>query len=90
MPYGRPRYFHLQQAALAAAAYDVAVVLVGLDAGEEHESGDRNQTGAGLRLPGSQEALVEAVVRANPLTVVVSAASEHCGIYRKPSHCIVI
>merc|ERR1712159_457712 len=33
--------------------------------------GDRNATGAGLGLPGSQEQLVQAVRQANPRTVVV-------------------
>ena len=61
----------IELAAALAASRDVAVVFVGLDAGEEHESGDRNATGAGLGLPGSQLQLVQAVRRANPNTAVV-------------------
>ena len=61
----------IELAADAAASHDVAVVFVGLNSGEEHESGDRNATGAGLGLPGSQLLLVQAVQRANPNTVVV-------------------
>jgi len=61
---------YLQEAVDAAAAADVAVVIVGLDAEWESEGYDR-QT---MDLPsdGSQDRLVEAVVRANPNTVVVN------------------
>ncbi|KAH8906025.1 glycosyl hydrolase family 3 N terminal domain-containing protein [Coniochaeta sp. PMI_546] len=61
---------YLQEAVEAAKAADVAVVIVGLDAEWESEGYDR-QT---MDLPsdGSQDRLVEAVVRANPRTVVVN------------------
>jgi beta-glucosidase len=61
---------YLQEAVEAARAADVAVVVVGLDAEWESEGYDR-QT---MDLPsgGSQDRLVEAVVKANPRTVVVN------------------
>lgn len=61
---------YLQEAVEAAKTADVAVVIVGLDAEWESEGYDR-QT---MDLPsdGSQDHLVEAVVRANPRTVVVN------------------
>lgn len=61
---------YLAEAVAAARAADVAVVVVGLDAEWESEGYDR-QT---LALPhnGSQDRLVEAVVAANPRTVVVN------------------
>ncbi|KAB5578455.1 glycoside hydrolase superfamily [Coniochaeta sp. 2T2.1] len=61
---------YLQQAVDAARSADVAVVIVGLDAEWESEGYDR-QT---MDLPsdGSQDRLVEAVVAANPNTVVVN------------------
>ncbi|KAI1497186.1 glycosyl hydrolase family 3 N terminal domain-containing protein [Biscogniauxia marginata] len=61
---------YLQQAVDAAKGADVAVVIVGLDAEWESEGYDR-QT---LDLPsdGSQDRLVEAVLEANPRTVVVN------------------
>jgi beta-glucosidase len=61
---------YLQEAVNAAKAADVAVVIVGLDAEWESEGYDR-QT---MDLPsdGSQDRLVEAVVAANPNTVVVN------------------
>lgn len=60
----------LQQAADLASQVDVAVVVVGLDAEWESEGYDR-QT---MDLPrdGSQDALIDAVVRAQPNTVVVN------------------
>ncbi|TQN71493.1 Beta-glucosidase B, partial [Colletotrichum shisoi] len=60
----------LQEAVEAAKAADVAVVIVGLDAEWESEGYDR-QT---MDLPsdGSQDRLIEAVVKANPRTVVVN------------------
>lgn len=61
----------LKKAVALANVSDVAIVFVGLDAGEEHESGDRNLTGAGLELTGSQKQLVQGVQKANPRTVVV-------------------
>ncbi|KAK1755044.1 glycoside hydrolase superfamily [Echria macrotheca] len=64
------RVDYLQEAVDAARAADVAVVIVGLDAEWESEGYDR-QT---MDLPsdGSQDRLVEAVVAANPRTVVVN------------------
>lgn len=61
---------YLQEAVEAAKSADVAIVIVGLDAEWESEGYDR-QT---MDLPsdGSQDRLVEAVVRANPRTVVVN------------------
>lgn len=61
---------YLQEAVDAAKAADVAVVVVGLDAEWESEGYDR-QT---MDLPsdGSQDRLVEAVIKANPRTVVVN------------------
>lgn len=61
---------YLQEAVEAAKEADVAVVVVGLDAEWESEGYDR-QT---MDLPsdGSQDRLIEAVVRANPRTVVVN------------------
>ena len=51
----------------AAAAADVAVVVVGLNGQWESEGYDRPD----LRLPGLQRELVEAVLDVNPRTVVV-------------------
>lgn len=61
---------YLQEAVEAAGKADVAVLVVGLDAEWESEGYDR-QT---MDLPsdGSQDRLVEAVVKANPRTVVVN------------------
>lgn len=61
---------YLRQAVDAAKSADVAVVVVGLDAEWESEGYDR-QT---MDLPsdGSQDRLIEAVVKANPRTVVVN------------------
>ena len=56
-----------ERAVRAAAAADVAVVVVGLDSTWETEGRDR----AGLLLPGGQAALVERIAAANPRTVVV-------------------
>ena len=61
----------LDEAEKLAERVDVAVVFVGLDAGQEHESGDRNATGYGLKLPGDQQELVRRVQQANARTVVV-------------------
>ncbi|MGA5762006.1 glycoside hydrolase family 3 C-terminal domain-containing protein [Nonomuraea bangladeshensis] len=57
----------LQAALSAARAADVAIVVVGSDAGTETESLDRT----GLTLPGQQDELVRQVCAANPRTVVV-------------------
>lgn len=61
---------YLQEAVDAARAADVAVVVIGLDAEWESEGYDRKT----MDLPsdGSQDRLVEAVVKANPRTVVVN------------------
>lgn len=61
---------YLQQAVDAAREADVAVVIVGLDAEWESEGYDRKT----MDLPsdGSQDRLVEAVVNANPRTIVVN------------------
>ncbi|KFY56046.1 hypothetical protein V496_06817 [Pseudogymnoascus sp. VKM F-4515 (FW-2607)] len=63
---------HLQQAVDAATEADVAVVIVGLDSEWESEGYDR----ANMDLPkdGSQDRLVEAVLKANPNTIVVVQA----------------
>jgi beta-glucosidase len=58
---------HVEQAAVAAAGADVAVVIVGTDDNWETEGEDRTTMG----LPGDQDELVAAVARANPNTVVV-------------------
>lgn len=57
----------MQVAVDAAAAADVAIVVVGTNDDWETEGEDREA----LRLPGDQDALVAAVVAANPRTVVV-------------------
>ncbi|KAF7538242.1 hypothetical protein G7054_g3028 [Neopestalotiopsis clavispora] len=61
---------YLQEAVNAAVEADVAVVIVGLDAEWESEGYDRKT----MDLPsdGSQDRLVEAVLRANPYTIVVN------------------
>jgi len=60
---------HLQEAIAAAKAADVAVCIIGLDAEWESEGYDR----ATMDLPkdGSQDRLVEAILEANPRTIVV-------------------
>lgn len=60
---------HLQQAVDAAKSADVAVVIVGLDAEWESEGYDRKN----MDLPkdGSQDLLIQEVVKANPNTIVV-------------------
>ncbi len=64
------RIDYLQEAVEAAKAADVAVVIVGLDAEWESEGYDRQSMD--LPYDGSQDRLVEAVVKANPRTVVVN------------------
>ncbi|CAD6442097.1 cf4627e9-fd60-48d6-a9b8-76bf61156a1b [Sclerotinia trifoliorum] len=61
---------HLQKAIDAAKSSDVAIVIVGLDAEWESEGYDR-QT---MDLPsdGSQDRLIDAVIEANPNTIVVN------------------
>ena len=62
----------IERAATAAAAAEVAVVVVGTSSEWETEGNDR----ASMDLPGDQVALIEAVVDANPRTcVVVNAGS---------------
>ncbi|MHC9046497.1 glycoside hydrolase family 3 C-terminal domain-containing protein [Microbacterium saperdae] len=55
------------EAVTVAAAADVAVVLLGLPAAEESEGFDREH----IDLPATQLALLDAVIAANPRTVVV-------------------
>ncbi|MEV7415316.1 glycoside hydrolase family 3 C-terminal domain-containing protein [Streptomyces sp. NPDC089919] len=57
----------LAAAVAAARAADAVVVVVGTTDGDESEGADRTS----LRLPAPQDALVAAVARANPRTVVV-------------------
>jgi len=57
----------IEEAAMAAAASDVAVVVVGSADGTESEGYDRES----LALPGRQDELVSRVAAANPNTVVV-------------------
>jgi beta-glucosidase len=57
----------IEEAAALAASADAAIVVVGAASVSEAEGYDRT----GLDLPGDQNALVEAVLAANPRTVVV-------------------
>jgi beta-glucosidase len=57
----------IERAAAAAAASDVAVVVIGLNADFETEGEDRST----LSLPGGQDQLLQAVIEANPRTVVL-------------------
>ncbi len=57
----------IEPAVAAARNADVAVIFVGTDANVEEEANDRKTLG----LVGDQEKLVEAVIAANPRTVVV-------------------
>ncbi|KFA69726.1 hypothetical protein S40285_08117 [Stachybotrys chlorohalonatus IBT 40285] len=61
---------YVQEAVEAAKAADVAVVIVGVDAEWESEGYDRQTMD--LPVDGSQDRLIEAVVKANPRTVVVN------------------
>jgi beta-glucosidase len=56
-----------EQAVTAAASADVAIVVVGYDGNWESEGRDRRD----MNLPGDQDALVRAVLAANPRTIVV-------------------
>jgi len=58
----------LADAARSAAAADLALVITGRVSGETMDVDD-------LRLPGDQEALIEAVAEANPRTVVVTLSA---------------
>ncbi|KRD54262.1 glycoside hydrolase family 3 C-terminal domain-containing protein [Microbacterium sp. Root280D1] len=57
----------LAEAVAAASAADVAVVFLGLPAAEESEGFDREH----IDLPAAQLAVLDAVIEANPATVVV-------------------
>jgi beta-glucosidase len=70
-PSPRPEDEVIADAVRAAAAADVAVVVVGLTEEQETESVDKST----LRLPGTQDALVEAVAAAARRTVVVVNAA---------------
>jgi beta-glucosidase len=61
---------YLQEAVDAAKAADVTVVIVGLD--EEWESEGYDRQTMDLPKDGSQDRLVEAVLAANPRTIVVN------------------
>jgi beta-glucosidase len=70
-PAPRPEDEVIADAVRAAAAADVAVVVVGLTEEQETESVDKST----LRLPGAQDALIEAVAAAARRTVVVVNAA---------------
>ncbi|WP_433293174.1 beta-glucosidase family protein [Actinoplanes sp. CA-030573] len=70
-PAARPTVDVIDEAVRAAAAADVAVVVVGLTEEQETESADKST----LALPGAQDALVEAVAGAARRTVVVVNAA---------------
>lgn len=57
----------IDRAIQAAAAADVALVFAGMPEGFETEGGDRPH----MKLPGRQDELIQAVLKANPRTVVV-------------------
>jgi beta-glucosidase len=57
----------IERAAKAAAEAEVAIVVVGLDQDSETEGEDRTT----IALPGEQDALLRAVIAANPRTVVL-------------------
>ncbi|KAM0441294.1 hypothetical protein ACHAPT_000603 [Fusarium lateritium] len=64
------RVDYIQEAVETARAADVAVVIVGVDAEWESEGYDRQTMD--LPVDGSQDRLIEAVVKANPRTIVVN------------------
>ncbi|KAH6884546.1 glycoside hydrolase superfamily [Thelonectria olida] len=64
------RVDYIQEAVDTARAADVAVVIVGVDAEWESEGYDRQTMD--LPVDGSQDRLIEAVVKANPRTIVVN------------------
>ncbi|MDX3224612.1 beta-glucosidase family protein [Streptomyces sp. ME19-01-6] len=66
-PPGPTPYEEIAEAAAAAQAADVAVVVVGTNEEVESEGWDRT----GLDLPGHQDELVRKVIAANPRTIVV-------------------
>ncbi|KAF6521786.1 hypothetical protein HZS61_013314 [Fusarium oxysporum f. sp. conglutinans] len=61
---------YIQQAVQAARDADVAIVIVGVDAEWESEGYDRQTMD--LPADGNQDRLIEAVVKANPKTVVIN------------------
>ncbi|KAH7001190.1 glycoside hydrolase superfamily [Ilyonectria destructans] len=61
---------YIQEAVETARAADVAVVIVGVDAEWESEGYDRQTMD--LPVDGTQDRLIEAVVKANPRTIVVN------------------
>ena len=70
-PVARPTEEILADARAAAAAADVAVVVVGLTEEQETEAADKST----IALPGDQDALVSAVAEAAARTVVVVNAA---------------
>jgi beta-glucosidase len=66
-PPGPTPYEEIAEAAAAAQAADVAIVVVGTNEEVESEGWDRT----GLELPGHQNDLVRKVIAANPRTIVV-------------------
>jgi beta-glucosidase len=60
----------------AAMASDVVIFAGGLDGNIEREGGDRGT----LRLPEAQQALLDAVVKANPLTIVLLECGSAIGL----------
>lgn len=64
------RVDYIQEAVETAKVADVAVVIVGVDAEWESEGYDRQTMD--LPVDGSQDRLIEAVVKANPRTIVVN------------------
>ena len=64
----------IQEAADLAAACDVAIVVVGLNADWESEGFDRST----LELPMNQDELIERVAKANPKTIVAVQAVGVC------------
>ncbi|KAI8719767.1 Beta-glucosidase [Fusarium sp. LHS14.1] len=64
------RVDYIQEAVETSRAADVAVVIVGVDAEWESEGYDRQTMD--LPVDGSQDRLIEAVVKANPRTIVVN------------------
>lgn len=72
------RVDYIQDAVEAAKSADAAVVIVGLDAEWESEGYDR--TTMDLPSDGSQDRLIEAVVAANPRTVVVNQSGTPVGM----------
>lgn len=61
---------YVQEAVETAEAADVAIVIVGVDAEWESEGYDRQTMD--LPVDGSQDRLIEAVLKANPRTIVVN------------------